>query len=142
MPGYVSNVLSKFQHDAPKHPQHTPSRYSTPVYGTKTQYATKYDTPPLTATQCLTIQKVTGSVLYYARAVDPTVFVPLNDIVTEQTKATEKTQAATNQLLDYLATHPDATIRWHASAMILHIHSDASYLSVSNARSRLGGLFF
>jgi hypothetical protein len=26
MPGYVSNVLSKFQHDAPNHPQHTPSR--------------------------------------------------------------------------------------------------------------------
>jgi hypothetical protein len=26
--------------------------------------------------------------------------------------------------------------------MILHIHSNASYLSVSNARSRLGGLFF
>jgi hypothetical protein len=26
IPGYVSNVLSKFQHDAPKHPQHTPSR--------------------------------------------------------------------------------------------------------------------
>jgi hypothetical protein len=26
--------------------------------------------------------------------------------------------------------------------MILHIHSDASYLSVSNAQSRLGGLFF
>jgi hypothetical protein len=23
MPGYVSNVLSKFQHDSPKHPQHT-----------------------------------------------------------------------------------------------------------------------
>jgi hypothetical protein len=31
---------------------------------------------------------------------------------------------------------------YHASDMILHIHSDASYLSVSNARSRLGGLFF
>ena len=68
--------------------------------------------------------------------------MPLNDIATEQTKATEKTQAATNQMLDYLATHPDATIRYHASDMILHIHSDASYLSVSNARSRLGGLFF
>jgi hypothetical protein len=61
--------------------------------------------------------------------------MPLNDIDTEQTKATEKTQAATNQLLDYLATHPDATIRYHATDMILHIHSDASYLSVSNARS-------
>jgi hypothetical protein len=68
--------------------------------------------------------------------------MPLNEIATEQTKATEKSQAATNQMLDYLATHPDATIRYHASDMILHIHSDASYRSVSNARSRLGGLFF
>jgi hypothetical protein len=90
MPGSVSNVLSKFQHDDPKHPQYTPSRYVTPVYGAKTQYATKDETPPLTAQQCLTIQKVTGSVLYYARAVDPTVLMPLNDIATEQTKATEK----------------------------------------------------
>jgi hypothetical protein len=38
-------------------------------------------------------------------------------------------------MLDYLATHPDTKIRYHASDMILHIHSDASYLSVSNARS-------
>jgi hypothetical protein len=142
MPGYVSNLLSKFQHDDPKHPQYTLSRYITPVYSAKTQYARKDETPPLMAQQCLTIQKVTGSVLYYARAVHPTVLMPLNDIATEQTKATEKTQAATNKLLDYLATHPDATIRYHPSDMILHIHSDASYLSVSNARSRLGGLFF
>jgi hypothetical protein len=142
MPGYVSNVLSKFQHDAPMHPQHTPSRYVTPVYDARTQYAMKDETPPLTAKQCLTIQKVTGSVLYYARAVDPTVLMPLNDITTEQTKVTGKFRAATNQLLDYLATHPDATIRYHASDMILHIRSNASYLSVSNARSRLRGLFF
>jgi hypothetical protein len=111
MPGCVSNVLSKFQHYAPKHPQHTASQYVTPVYGAKTQYSTKDETPPINAKQCLTIQKVTGSVLYYTRAVDPTILMPLNDIATEQTKATEKTQAATNQMLDYLPTHPDATIR-------------------------------
>jgi hypothetical protein len=80
MPGYVSNVLSKFQHDAPKHPQHTPSLYVTPFYGAKTQYATRDETPLLTAKQCLTIRNVTGSVLYYARAVDPTVLMPINDI--------------------------------------------------------------
>jgi hypothetical protein len=80
--------------------------------------------------------------LYYAKAVDPTVLMPLNDIATEQTKATEKTQSATHQMLDYLATHPDATIRYHASDMVLHIHSDASYFSVSSARIRIGGLFF
>jgi hypothetical protein len=91
MPGYVSKVLSKFQHDSPKSPQHTLYMYVTPVYVDKTQYATKDETPPLTSKQCLIIQKVTGSVLYYARAVDPTVLMPLNDIATEQTKATEKT---------------------------------------------------
>jgi hypothetical protein len=112
------------------------------VYGAKTQYTMQYDTPPLTVKQCLNIQKVTGSVLYYARAVEPTFLMSLNGITTEQTKATEKNKVATNQLLDYLATHPDATIRYHASDMILHIHIVASYLSVSNARSRLGGLFF
>jgi hypothetical protein len=31
MPGYISNVLSKFQHDSPKHQHHTPSQYVTPV---------------------------------------------------------------------------------------------------------------
>jgi hypothetical protein len=142
MPCYIPNVLSKFQHDAPKHPHHTLSRYVTPVYGANTQYTKKDETPPLTATQCLTIQKVSGSVLDYARAVDPTVVMPINDIDTEQTKVIENTQAAMNQLLDYLATHPDATTRYHASDMILQIHSDASYLSLSNARSRIGGLFF
>jgi hypothetical protein len=44
--------------------------------------------------------------------------------------------------LDYLVTHPDAKIRFHASNMILYIHSDAFYLSVSKARSRLGGFFY
>jgi hypothetical protein len=68
--------------------------------------------------------------------------MPLNNTATKQNKSTEKTQAATNQLLDYLATHPDATIRYHASDIILHIHRGASYLSVSNAQSHLGGLFF
>jgi hypothetical protein len=44
--------------------------------------------------------------------------------------------------LYYLATHPDATIRYHKSDMILHIHSDASYLFVYHAHIRLGGLLY
>jgi hypothetical protein len=57
MPGYIFNVLNKFQHDTPKTPQHTPSRYVTPVYGVKMQYATQDETPPLSDKQCTTIQK-------------------------------------------------------------------------------------
>jgi hypothetical protein len=123
-------------------PQPTPSIYVIPVYGTKTQYATQDERPSLMEKQFLNIQKVTGSVLYYERAVDPTVLVPLNDIATDQTKATEKKQEATNQLLDYLENHPDTTIRYHVSYIILHIPSYASYLSVSNERNCLGGFFW
>jgi hypothetical protein len=113
-----------------------------PVYGAKNQYTTKDETPSRTAQQCLTNPKSHRIRSVRCPRGRSTVLMPLNDIATEQTKVNEKTQAATSQLLDYLATHPDATIPYHASDMILHIHSDASYLSVSNARSRLGGLFF
>ena len=46
------------------------------------------------------------------------------------------------QLLDYLASNPNAIIRYRASGMILFIHSDASYLSVTKARIRASGVFF
>ena len=47
-----------------------------------------------------------------------------------------------NQFLGYMWTNPDAIIRYHASDMILNVHSDASYLSAPKARSRAGGYFF
>jgi hypothetical protein len=48
MPGFVANVVSKFHPDNPKHPQETPYRYVTPVYGTNTQYYTRDEKSPLT----------------------------------------------------------------------------------------------
>jgi hypothetical protein len=45
-------------------------------------------------------------------------------------------------LLDYLSTHPDAKIRYHASDMVLAVCSDAAYLVLPNARSRAAGHFF
>ena len=50
--------------------------------------------------------------------------------------------AKAKQVLDYLATHQDATIRFRASDMILNVHSDASYLSETKAHSRACGHFF
>jgi hypothetical protein len=64
--------------------------YVTPIYGANTQYATRDETPLLSAKQYTNIQKITGLVLYCARAADPTVIMPLNEITTEPTKATEK----------------------------------------------------
>ena len=46
------------------------------------------------------------------------------------------------QLLDYLATHPAAKVRFHALPMVLNIHFGVLYLSERQARSRLMGYFF
>jgi hypothetical protein len=49
MPGHVTNFLNKFQHEAPKYPQHTTSKYFTPIYGDKNQYVTRDETPLLSS---------------------------------------------------------------------------------------------
>ncbi len=48
----------------------------------------------------------------------------------------------TKQLLSYLATHPNATVHFCASNMILYIHLYASYLLEANAHSQACGHFF
>eukprot|EP00957_Ditylum_brightwellii_P133242 10159989-Ditylum_brightwellii.AAC.1 len=48
----------------------------------------------------------------------------------------------TDHLLNYLATYPNATIRFHASNMILYIHSDAAYMVLPEAGFLTGGYFY
>jgi hypothetical protein len=74
--------------------------------------------------------------------VNITVLMALSSIASKQTRGTTNTMAKAKQLLDYLATHPDATIRFRASDMILNVHSDASYLSEMKAHSLVCGHFF
>jgi hypothetical protein len=88
------------------------------------------------------LQQLTGTLLYYARAVDPTLIMPINVLASEQSNATEVTADKVIKLLNYCNTHPETKIHDHASDMILHIHSDASYLSENEAKSRAGGFFY
>jgi hypothetical protein len=70
------------------------------------------------------------------------MLVALGSLASAQSKGTEDTLEAAIQLLNYAATLPGATIRFHSSDMILHIHTDASYLSEPEAKSRVAGFFF
>ena len=88
------------------------------------------------------IQKVCGKFLFLGRAVDSTLLCPISAIASQSSKPTKDTMAQTMQLLDYLASQEDAVITYNASEMILAAHSDASYLSEPEARSRAGGHFF
>ena len=68
--------------------------------------------------------------------------VALGVIALAQTKGTQDTARACAQLLDYVATNPDARIRYHKSDMILHLHSNESYLSEWEAKYRAGGIHY
>eukprot|EP00804_Cyclotella_cryptica_P002793 CCRYP_009348-RA/>CCRYP_009348-RA protein AED:0.05 eAED:0.04 QI:0/0/0/1/1/1/3/0/1214 len=76
------------------------------------------------------------------RAVDCTMLPALGSLATQQAAPTQNTMSKIHQFLDYAMTHPDAMITYRASNMILAVHSDASYLSETKARSRAGGHFF
>jgi hypothetical protein len=143
MPGYVSKALLKFQHTPPQHKVYAPHNWTRPAYGQKTQFAPPEDeTPLLDAKEKTRIQAIVGSFLYYARAVDPTMLPALNEIGTQQASPTEATRNKANMLLDYACTYPNAKIRYYASDMVLHVDSDAAYLVLPNAKSRIAGHYF
>ena len=66
----------------------------------------------------------------------------LSLIAVEQTKATKQTMGWCADLLNYLSTNQDEKVQYRASDMVMNIHSDASYLSETKARSRACGIFF
>ena len=144
-PHYVKDTLRRFQHDTNKSPQHSPHEHTAIKYGTKgqRQYATSPDTSPLLDKKDTKfVQSVTGSFLYYARAIDSTMLPALNDIASQQAKPTEKTKEKCKRLLDYAATYPNTYVRFHASDMVLHVDTDAAYLVMPQARSRIAGYFY
>ena len=143
MPGYCIEALTRFRHDGSRKAMDQPHKHVVPAYGTKVQYAKEEDTlPKMGPTDKLFIQQVTGTFLYYARAVDATMLVALSAITSEQATPTEETMKKTLQFLDYAASHLDAILTYRASNMVLNVHSDASYLSEPKARSRAGGHYF
>jgi hypothetical protein len=70
------------------------------------------------------------------------MLMALGSLAIQQANPTTNTKKLVHQFLDYAATHPDAIITYQASIMVLAGHSNASYLSETNARSQAGGHFF
>jgi hypothetical protein len=143
VPGYVERKLIKYGHPKPARPQHSPYQAAPIEYGAKVQQPVPSDkTASLTKEQILHIQDIVGSFIWYGRACDPTLTASLSAIGSRQTTGTEAVKTASIQLLDYLATHPNAAIRYQASDMILAFDTDASYLSEPDAKSRAAAYYF
>ena len=142
VPGYVGRKLTKYGHKKTTKPQHSPYQSAPIQYGAKVQSPVPSDTTALLSeAQIKRIQDIVGSFIWYGRACDPTLTAALSAIGSRQNKATESVQKAAHQLLDYLATHPDAAIRYQASDMVLAFDTDASYLSELNGKSRAAAYY-
>jgi hypothetical protein len=143
MPNYIQHSLHNFQHDTPSMPQHAPYPWRSLTFGSKIQLTPPPDNIPLVdKKQIMRTQQVLGTLIYWARVVNPMIIPIISAIAFEQATATYTTLEKLTQLLNYCAMNPNATIQYAASDMVLHIHSDASYLSEPKARSRIGGHFF
>ena len=118
MPEYVKHALHNFQHLLSSCPEHSPYLHNASIYGISLQYSDPEDSidllPP---SNCNLIQQIMGSFLYYGIALDNTILVALNDISLEQSKSTFNTSKKITKLLNHLATHPEAVIKYHASGM-------------------------
>ena len=69
------------------------------------------------------------------------MLIELNSLEAVQTNMTIETTKQITQFLNYSATHPGAVTEYIKIRMILHIYSDASYISEPEAKSRSGGYF-
>ena len=113
MPGYIKRLLAKFKYE-PKKKRYSPYPVEPRKFGKASQEPMPEDTSPLVdEKKKRLVQQVVGSILYYGKGPDLTTLVALSTLASEQSKATEKTVSNMEWLLDYLATNPDAKIRYY-----------------------------
>ena len=137
MPGHIERALTRFLYILPKRPQYSPFAAPLHVFGQAQHLTPSPDTSnPLIAIGIKNVQEIIGVLLYQARALNSPLLAALKTLGIEQAATTENTIIKLTQLLDYCTTYPNLIIRFVASDMILRIHSNVSYLSVTTAHEQ------
>jgi hypothetical protein len=139
MPNYITKALLKSQHPAQSN---TPYKTAPIQFRARVQTVTTDTTAPLSKECIKRMQDIVGTLLYYGCAADPTILSAISPIASQQAQGMEAMADTCHQLLDYVATHPNADIRYLASNMILLVHTNALYLFKHNARSWASAHFY
>ena len=80
MPNYITKALLKYQHPAPLKPQHAPCKAAPIQFRAWVQTVTTDITAPLPKECIKCMQDIVGTLLYYGRAVDPTILPAISAI--------------------------------------------------------------
>ena len=142
MPEYVCAEIYAFQHEKPKLPHDSPYPWTQPDDGKNNQMLSeKAPSEGLDKNNQKRLQKFLEILLYYAKAIDPKMLMALNSLEAVQKKTTIENAKQITRFLNYGTAHSNAIIEYIKSGIILHIYSDASYISEPKAQSRVGGYF-
>jgi hypothetical protein len=80
MPGYIDKALKKYQHPTPMAPQDALYAMAPIQHGAKVQQVNIITPSPLSPTELKQVQDIVDTLLYYARAADPTLLAALSTI--------------------------------------------------------------
>jgi hypothetical protein len=118
MPGYITKLLCRVRPQGVKSAT-TPAIYIAPNYkSSKAQTATINETPLASPAQKRELQAVVSTLVYYARSVDPSILTTVHELGSVQSnKPTVQDIRKMEQLLQYVSSHQNYGIRFHASSM-------------------------
>ena len=137
----MDHVMQRIHHKISIKSEDQPYQYIPPNYGARQKYTEPEDEAPNLNESEKIVHQMTGKFLYCARAADSTMLAALNSISSEQANPTNTTMKKTKNFLNYVASHQDVIVTYHASDLIFACHIYASYLSKPKARIRVGGHF-
>ncbi len=72
------------------------------------------------------IKDICRVLLFLARAVDGGLLPAISSLASQQANPTEKAMELCKKFLDFMATQEEAILTYHASKMVLAIHSNLS----------------
>ncbi len=94
--------------------------------------------PPVSPAEKTWIQRVVGSLLFYARGLDLSILTAVCQLSSYQSNPTQLVLTATHRLLNYVSSHPNPYKTIHPSSMALWACTNASYLSRPKSGSVTG----
>ena len=118
----------------------SPGIYTPPAFGSHVQITAIDNSTPLTQARITRVQGIVGCILYYARAIDSTMYPAVTHIASLMANPTQHVEDMADRLLAYAYLYPNNKLVFTKCDMILHIQSDASYLSRPCGRSVGGGI--
>ena len=142
MPKYIDRLLCKVKPEGVKG-SNTPAIYTPPNYANPGAQRATIDASELASEDDKKLlQSVVGTLLYYSRAVDPSICTAVHELGSIQSKPSQNDMRKLDKLLQYVSKHRNIGIRFYASNMLLQLMSDASYLCRPKAASVVGLLAY